>query len=187
MSVTLLCPACTRPVSLKDGVAAERCPHCANPIPTPLPDAGAAELRSRKPGFIRLLAPFLAFWVACVVVTTVLMLLAGGSRYTFNGQIVTRAVFMQRMQPVFLALVLIVPAIGAAAWALHRERSWGRHLVMGMICIAALTSATFAPRSAEAAPFPRVVGLLAYVAVAAWYFYGKANVVSYYRELQRRA
>jgi hypothetical protein len=187
MSVTLLCPACGRPVTLRVDVDEASCPHCASPIPASLLKAGTAEIRAQKPAFIRLLTLFLALWAFCAGITTVLMIFGGGSTYTFNGERVTRDEFMDFMRPLFAMLVVLVPAVGATAWALYREKSWGRHAVMGLICVMTGLPVILGVGKpmVSSMTVPMIIGAVAYAVPAFWYFYRKRNVVAYYRFLER--
>lgn len=188
MSVTLLCPACGRPVTLRVDVAAAACPHCAASIPESLLNAGTAEIRHRKPAFVRLLTMFLALWTFCAVITTVGTMFGGAGTYTVNGEIVTRDEFMEMMRPVFAMLVLLVPAAGATAWALHRGKPWGRHAVMALICAATASPIVLGVGNPETPLLwaPMIIAALAYAVLAFWYFYRKRNVVAYYRFLEGR-
>ncbi|MBB4637245.1 hypothetical protein [Longimicrobium terrae] len=188
MSVTLLCPACGRPVTLRVEVDEASCPHCAATIPAPLLNAGAAEIRGRKPALIRLLTLFLGAWAIIAVLTSLMMVFGGASTYTFNGERVARDEFMGMMRPVFAMLALLVPAVGATVWALYREKPWGRHAVMGLIC--AITGAPVVlgvgKPMVSSMRVPMIIGAVAHAVPAFWYFYRKRNVVAYYRSLQAR-
>jgi hypothetical protein len=144
----------------------------------------------------RLKAPFLlqagaafAGLSAVVGALTVLAMLAIASfstgPFTWNDRPVSRAQFLGYL-PLFL-LVFSVPVVyfGVIALGVWRERSWTRHAVLAMWLIVAadLIGQGFAGELglATALGWSSV-----YLATVGWYFYGKANVVAYYRALESR-
>lgn len=161
------------------------CPYCASPLPS----AGApGSFRPARPGFIPFLALFLAVWGVMGLILSVVLLQVPMNEYRINGELVSREEFLAAARlPLTFGRPLFLAAL-ASAWALWREKPWGRHAVMGMAGLSVLLTAVLARSVAEMRPFLPllVVVVLSHAAPLFWYFYRKKNVAAYYHWLGRR-
>jgi hypothetical protein len=134
------------------------------------------------PAAMRLIYWF-ALMLSAVLGAAFVLTAAGVLAPTIAGQAVTREAWW-RVGPI----LLVVSAFAAAiAWGIRRSRPWSRHLVM--VVWLTLAGAAFGswrrgdiPTSvlARALVEPAVLILL-----CGWYFYGKRNVVEYFRAIGR--
>ena len=185
MSVMVYCPACGQVVDATTGDTA--CPHCGSAFPAALATSVAEAVRRErppKPFLIKLLAFLLGLWSVTATIAVVAFVSDGMTTYTFNDVPVTHEQLMDRAGGALALFAALALATGATAWALHRERVWGRHVLLATFAAAALGPTAVVPhtqRSGDLAITFVFVALL--LAPIAWYLYRKRNVVAYYREL----
>lgn len=181
MTQTLFCPACGLPVP----VLAAVCPHCGAPVP----GTSTHGVRPARPGFITVLMIFLTAWAVLGLFVSPMMLYGPAGEYRINDELVTREEFQKTaMLPIILAQPFLLAGL-CAAWALWRERAWGRRAVVGLVTTSALlpgVGAMFLSGIPSVIPMVMIIGGVMYAAPAFWYFYRKRNVVSYYRFLKER-
>jgi hypothetical protein len=103
----------------------------------------------------------------------------GVGSYAINGEPVSAHEFLRVAGLLLAAIAGLLLAIAFAFW---RERPWGRHAVLAFWLYSAAAAAALAQNPLSA--LGSVFECLAMAAVAAWYFYGKPNVVAYYRALR---
>ena len=144
--------------------------------------------RVRTPLLILLSAAFFGFGAAVMALTLALMIavaLFGDGPFTFNGEPVSRAEFLRRAPLVWLGLGLPAVYLGALSVGVWRQRAWVRPAVLVFWL---LVSAILVAQAAVAdVGWAEAVGASAlYLGSVGWYFYGKSNVVAYYRTLERR-
>lgn len=112
-------------------------------------------------------------------------LFGSGGNYTVNDQPVTRAQFYAAIWPLYLIAPLAFGCIAAIAYTLWREDPRSRPLMLGywglMVCVSLGLAIGEGTADAWAGVVPGALILL-----LAWaYLYRKANVVAYYRVLER--
>jgi hypothetical protein len=185
MPVTFVCDRCRRAVKVS-GSAPDRCPLCEAEVPDALRAATAAALASEpppKPTLIKVLSFGLAFWAAVGLFVFGVNALSSGGSYTINGEAVTREDFMRRVGAVMLVMPALMAFAGVTAWGLYRDRLWARPAVLGLFAAAFIGPAVAVasePGFRESLLTGALSGALV-VGAPGWYFYGKANVVAYYR------
>lgn len=131
MSVVLVCPACGHAHTLHRPPAPAECDRCHAAFPPAAAraagDALAASIAPR-PLLLTLGMGFTAFWAAVGLLVLLVSALGNGT-YTIDEQPVTRREYFSH--PGTLALFGLVPFAAALAWAMWRERSWTRHVMLG--------------------------------------------------------
>jgi hypothetical protein len=104
--------------------------------------------------------------------------------YSISGEPVSGPEFFRRAGLLFGGTGLIMLAIGLGLWL---EREWTRPLMVGYwgaMAVAGVAGVVAGSFTAGEAVGLIVESLLA-LALAGWYLYRKANVVAYYRRLER--
>lgn len=184
MSVVLVCPICSEANTLLRLPVAERCPHCAALLPAEARELAVQSLLhdvTPRPLLITLGAGFSGLWAA-IASTLMIFSLFGATSFTWNEEPVTREVFLRNAAPWFLPAIVY---FGTTAWAVWRERAWARELMI-FVWIVALGVAAFTPGVESSTRVANAIWNALCLGVAAWYLYGKANVVAYYALLERR-
>ena len=106
--------------------------------------------------------------------------------FKMDGEIVTREQFLRRGGP---GIAILSSLLLAAAYALWKERAWGRHLASAIIVlpiVAAIATAITLGWKGVGSDSGRSLAISALDgAWWLWYFYAKPNVVSYYSQLGR--
>lgn len=137
-----------------------------------------------RPFAIRILTWFAAFASVGMFLSILLAILDIGP-HLMGGERVTRSEWLHIAAP----LVAIIGCLMALiACGLGAGRPWSRHLVMTIfILIIAYASALGAVNMLRQTIMWRaIVNASVFGCVAAWYFYVKPNVATYFRELASR-
>lgn len=191
MGVFVSCPECHSAREYKrDQLGA--CAECGSLFPRSLREEAGRAVSRKRPVLITVFAVFLSFFAATG--TLVLLSVALGSGpYTVNGAPASKEAFMKVMAP-FLPIVLTAAVL---AYALLRERRWGRPLFLGFYLLIGVAAVAMqylvrdvVPIEAELTAADLVSGLImiaGFVGFFGWYFYRKSNVVEYYRVLGNEA
>jgi hypothetical protein len=186
MPVSLICPGCGTPATFQR-LPVVVCPNCQAAFPATLRESAEAALQRQtapRPSLLTagmyLAPPVGAMCLLGVLAAAVQVRFV---HFTVNGEAVTGHAFLWTVGPAFLVLGTLALAIAYSIW---QERSWTRWLILGYwatglalgIGLGVADSGTAGAASAviRTAPFLLVVG---------WYLFGKANVVEYFRALER--
>jgi len=187
MAVILLCPSCAHANEVSS-LHHRACAECRSEFPIAMRERLAVALqvpRSPRPRLLAFSMVLAAFSTVVGAIVLPMALLTGGGTYTINGESVTREVFLAQAGPFFVVMFL---STGAVAWALWTERAWGRELIMA--CAAALSLVMiygFASDPTTRTQWPAwAFASLLYVALPAWYLYGRRSVREYYAGLRAR-
>ena len=180
MSVKVLCPNCSRestfhrrPVTL--------CAHCQQPYPEAIRTSAELSLAAANAGKPLLLK--VGQLMSVVLGVTLLAVLLGAlidvGEFSLDGQPVSGPAFLRVAGPAFVIIGLLFIAI---AWALWRNKSWARPLMMFYwlalsVVVVALSWGT--PQGLTQG-LGTVANLIPLAIVAWWYLYRKQNVVSYF-------
>lgn len=185
MSVIGLCPQCGVATPFHQPPVAS-CPHCNADFPgavtAPAERALAAE-RTPKPFLLQLGMLGSLLFGAIVALLLVLAPFDLGS-YSISGEPVSGPEFVRRAGLFVGGTGIIMLAIGFGLWL---EREWTRTLMVGYwgaMAVAGAAGAVTGSFTVDEAAGLIVQSLLA-LAIACWYLYWKANVVAYYRWLER--
>ena len=185
MSVILVCPMCGEANTLLRLPVAERCPRCDAPLPAAARELAVQSLLHEltpRPLLITLGAGFAGLW-AVVAASIVLFSLISSGSFTANGESVTKAEFLRTLLPWFLPAIAY---FGTLAWAVWRERAWVReYMIFAWVVAVGVTA--FTPGLEMSSRISNTITNALCLGVAAWYLYGKANVVAYYALLERRS
>jgi hypothetical protein len=120
----------------------------------------------------------------CIAVLLVVVAPFDMGSYSISGAPVSGPEFLRRAGLLFGGTGLIMLAIGIGLWL---EREWTRPLMLGywgaMAVAGAVGAVTGAFTAGDVAGL--IVESLVALVVAGWYLSRKANVVAYYRRLER--
>lgn len=185
MSVIILCPQCGVATPFHQPPVTS-CPHCqaafSDAVTAPAERALAVD-RAPKPFLLQLGIVGSLLFGGIVVLLLLLAPFDLGS-YSISGETVSGPEFLRRAGLLFAAFGVTMLAVGLGLWL---ERAWTRALMMGywaaLILAAATGVMTGSFTGGEAASV--IVESLLALALAGWYLYRKANVVAYYRRLER--
>jgi hypothetical protein len=149
----------------------------------PLPIA-EPEPPPRRPLLLRFAPIYFGGWGGGMCIGFPLALFDVGS-FSINGEPVSGPEFAARVYPA--ALPLAVAAV-VLAWGFHRQRPWTRKATLVLLAAVVVGSALVGLVSG-AVVHALMISLFGPVqlAVIAWYFYRKRNVVAYYRSIEARA
>jgi hypothetical protein len=140
------------------------------------------------PFLIGLTAAFAAFWAAIAVLVIVLLVsfaLLGIGSFEFNGEPVTRAEFLRRMPTAALIMLAIATYFAALAVGVWRERAWVRPAVL-VLWLGVSAFLVGQGIGGNVGLIEALAWSTIYMGFVGWYFYGKSNVVAYYRALEKR-
>jgi hypothetical protein len=137
-----------------------------------------------RPFAIRILTWFAAFASVGMFLSIFLAILDVGP-HLMGGEKVTRSEWLHIAAPLVAVIGCLMAFI---AYGLGAGKSWSRHLVMTIfILIIVYASALGALNMLRHTIMWRAIANASlFGAVAAWYFYLKANVAAYFRELANR-
>jgi len=183
MSVGIVCPACTTPLTFHRGPVIE-CPRCKAPLPEALRLAAEASLERQaynRPALLTLGA-YASPGIGALFVLGGLAAATHTGSLELNGQPVDDEGFLASGGLYMLMGGALCIAIGVG---LLRERSWARWLMVFYWCLAFGGAMglgwTESGVSGLAGGFASVVPL---ALVAYWYLFEKSNVAAYYRALR---
>ncbi|HEX4600522.1 MAG TPA: hypothetical protein VH116_03935 [Gemmatimonadales bacterium] len=127
------------------------------------------------------LAP--AAGVACLLGVLAAAANARFVHFTINGDAVTGHEFLRTVGAAFLVLGTLALAIAYSIW---QERSRTRWLILGYwAALLALEIGLGFANSGTAGAALAVIHTSPFLVVVGWYLFGKANVVDYFRALER--
>ena len=137
-----------------------------------------------KPFAIRILTWFAAFASVGMFLSILLAILDIGP-HLMGGERVTRSEWLHIAAPLVALIGCLMVLI---AYGLGTGKPWSRHIVMAIfIWIVVYASALGALNMLRHTIMWRAIANASgFGGVAAWYFYLKANVVAYFRELANR-
>jgi hypothetical protein len=128
--------------------------------------------------------------MSAVLGVTLLAVLLGAlfdvGEFSLDGQAVSGPEFLRVAGPTFVILGLLFIAI---AWALWRNKSWARPLMMfyWLAISVLLLALSWGTPEGVAQALGTVASLAPLAIVAWWYLYRKQNVVSYFALQERMA
>ena len=136
--------------------------------------------------FLVRLGTYIAGLSAFSAAAMLMISLFGASSYSLEGAAVSKGEFVRATAP---GLVVIGGWSALCAWALWRERPWGREVaawgMVAMLVAPAAYEVFTRGTGGEAVLLIAIVGAISLAII--WYFYGKSNVREYYRRLDSYA
>jgi hypothetical protein len=184
MSVTLVCPSCNAVLTFHRPPVGE-CGNCNAAIDPAIRARLEAELQyseSRRPMLIQVGA-IGASLSGGVCLLFLLLAPFNIGIYRIDRETVTGPEFLRRQGLLFGANAIVLLLI---AFGILSEKWWARHLMLFFWCMTAAVTLTSYIRDSGYRFAGSVVAVLVALAIAAWYLYGKENVVQYYRVLEQR-
>jgi hypothetical protein len=138
----------------------------------------------KKPLAIRILAWFAALASIGMFLSILLAILDAGP-HLMGGERVTRSEWLHIAAPLVAVIGCLMALI---AYGLSTGKPWSRHVVMATFVLIIVYASALGALSAlrQTIVWRAIANASVSAAVAAWYFYFKANVVAYFRELARR-
>lgn len=184
MSIALICPGCQVATTFhRSPISA--CPNCQSAFPPALREpAEAALARQEAPQPVLItIGRFAAPGLGTLWLFLLGMALMGSGRFSINGEAVSAGEFLRR---VGLGWGLAGATCLAAGIGIWRERAWARPMMIAFwLIVSALLLGLAISLNGISVVVDLAYGITA-VGGAAWYLYGKENVVAYYRALEMR-
>lgn len=181
MPVTAVCPNCTAVVQFVYPL--DSCPRCEAVLPQSVQEAVATGLvrdRARRPVLLTVgMVGSLSFGALLLLILPMALLDAGN--YTIADEELSGLEFLRRVGLLWTAHGAFLLGIG---YGLLREKSWARPFMMLYWLLVAVGMLAMGGKNAGEVACSIVV-LAIPAGIAAWYLYGKDNVVAYYNALLR--
>jgi hypothetical protein len=134
------------------------------------------------PLFLRIILVFTAVF-SCVATVIVILGVLGVLDYNIGNYATTRDEWLRLALPLWIFLIL---AMGGIAFALWTRKTWARHLVMLMWIVLGIYALTlyFTLNLKLEVMLSTLARVLVLGGFCLWYLYRKANVVTYFAQLQ---
>jgi len=138
----------------------------------------------QPPFAIRILAWFSALATIGMFLSILLAILDIGP-HLMGGERVTRSEWLHIAAPLVAVIGCLMALI---AFGLGTGKPWSRHVVMAIFILIVVYASALGALNAlrHTIMWRAIVNASVFAGVAAWYFYLKANVAAYFRELARR-
>jgi len=180
VSLIVQCPGCHEATPFHR-LPIERCPSCQSVYPTEvrLPaERGLRHSVAPKPALL-VLGTFVSGFVGGVCLLFVVLAAFNMGAYRIDTQPVSPCEFLRVGGPSFTLLGLW---FGAIAFGLWRERPWARPLMLAYWPLSTALVVALDWRQADAVADGLAAAFFSLIAfaVAAWYLYGKSNVVAFF-------
>jgi hypothetical protein len=138
----------------------------------------------KRPIAIQILAWFAALASIGMFLSIFLAILDVGP-HLMGGERVTRSEWLHIAAPLVAVIGCLMALI---AYGLGTAKPWSRHVVMAIFVLIVVYASALGALNAlrHTIMWRAIVNASVSAGVAAWYFYFKANVTAYFRELARR-
>jgi hypothetical protein len=141
-------------------------------------------IKLRQPFAIRILVWFAALASAGMYLSILLAVLGIGPTM-MGGERVTRTEWLHIAAPL-VAVIGILMAV--MSYGLGTRKAWSRHLVIAMFSLIIVYASILGALNLihRAIMWRAIINGILFGCASAWYFYFKANVAAYFRELKDR-
>lgn len=182
MPAVVSCPNCQRSFEYTEDEL-DRCKACGEELPEEVREAAHRTLRRKRPLLLTLLMALYGF-TAAVGLLIVAMSVLGSGPYTVDGEPVSKAEFLRTTLSFLVPMIL---GAGVLAYALWKEKVWGRHMLLAVVAIALLAPILVPLAGGQTMEgwLGVLITSLLFIGFLAWYLYRKRTVVEYYAELER--
>jgi hypothetical protein len=138
---------------------------------------------SNQPFAIRILKWFSGLGFAAMYLSILLVLLKIGP-VAMGGERVTRTEWLHIAAPLVAAIGILMALI---CYALASRKPWSRHLVIAMFTLIIVYASILGALSLirHTIMWRAIINASIFGAASVWYFYLKANVAAYFRELAK--
>lgn len=184
MSTHFVCPNCGAP-GRAGGSAPLVCSHCKAELPATLRAVLEDAIQREAvplPAFL-MIGRFGTLFVGSIFALLLALAPFDLASYSIGEEAVSGPEFLRRVGFLWGALTITILAISYALWT---ERWWSRWLMAGYWVLAAAGMLVI-DEGAGGGIGGALTMLFFGLIPAAWYLFGKENVVRYFRELERRA
>ena len=182
MSATIVCHNCHHPSTFITKIQ-NSCPSCNEPYLQAAVQSALDALRRERP-ILLTVATALSWIAAFSGILGLLSLVPGFSgEFSILDEPVDQLEWSRRMGPFIVVLSWLT---FVATYALMKERSWSRHVIIVILIGLTVMEFTVQGKGPEDGFSFGCSGIVLLV-LASLYLYGKQNVVDYYKELRRKA
>jgi len=139
---------------------------------------------SNQPFAIRILTWFAGLASAGMYLSILLVLLKIGP-VVIGGERVTRTDWLHIAAPLVAAIGILMAML---CYALASRKPWSRHLVIAMFSLIIVYASILGALNMihNAIMWRAIIDAAIFGGLSVWYFYFKANVAAYFRELARQ-